>query len=245
MGLTLTLAENIVEGVFVKRINRCTVEVKVKNLNFKAYLPNSGRLSELLIPGRKVFLTRRKEKSNLKTSLTLIGVQLKDGVKVSVDSRVPNRLLAQALGQCDLKEFEGFKISSVEPTFRKVRFDFLLKNDSGLNFFVEVKSCTLSKNGAAMFPDAPTIRGKKHVEALIEALNEGNRSAIIFLAQRQDVKIFKPNRETDPAFPETLEEAWRRGVKIYAYKASYDGKTITLLGRIPCKIEKKLLKGDF
>jgi sugar fermentation stimulation protein A len=96
-----------------------------------------------------------------------------------------------------------------------------------------VKSCTLVKNGVALFPDAPTERGRRHVEELIRAHSNGFRACILFLVQRGDSRVFSPNDETDKRFGEVLRAAEKKGVEVLTYSSSFDGKRIRLSRRVP------------
>ncbi len=234
MGLQVKVADSPVEGIFLRRLNRFNTLVEVEGFRVNAYLPNSGRLQELLQPGARVIL-KEEGKPGRKTFYTLIGAVTRGGVKVSVDSRVPNKLMAEALKQGKLSEFKDYRLIKAEPVYGKTRFDFLLGNGKG-RMFMEVKSCTLAVRGAAMFPDAPTLRGQRHLKILTKAVGENFEAAIVFLAQRSDVRFFRPNEGEDAGFAEALREAALRGVKVYAYKAEFDGKTLRILSAIPVKL---------
>ena len=97
---------------------------------------------------------------------------------------------------------------------------------------MEVKSCTLVKDGVAMFPDAKTERGRRHVRDLIKAKKEGYRACVLFVVQRTDASIFTPNHESDPEFGKALLEATSEGVEAYAYSSEFIGNTITLKERM-------------
>jgi sugar fermentation stimulation protein A len=111
------------------------------------------------------------------------------------------------------------------------RIDFLLKNDA--KCLLEVKGCTLIKDGMALFPDAPTGRGRKHIEELIEAKKDGYRAAILFLIMRKDAMAFAPNEGMDPRFTESLKNAFDTGMGILLYAIEFDGRNFSLRGEIP------------
>ncbi|HTX61269.1 MAG TPA: DNA/RNA nuclease SfsA, partial [Methanobacterium sp.] len=114
-------------------------------------------------------------------------------------------------------ELEGYSIEKREYTYGNSRLDFLLSNSNNKKLLLEVKGCTLVENGLAKFPDAPTIRGKRHVEELVKARKEGLESAVLFLILRDDVLKFSPNWEMDPEFSKAIKIAQKKGVKIIAY----------------------------
>ncbi len=180
-----------------------------------SFLPNPGRMHELLTPGTEVVL-REVLKENRKTDYDLIGV-LYNGQMVSVDSRVPNKLVLEALKNRDIKELSEYNTIKPEYGYGHTRFDFFLANEQG-RCLLEVKSCTLVKDGVAMFPDAKTERGRRHVTDLVKAKKEGYRACVLFIVQRTDANVFAPNDETDPEFGKVLRDAALEGVEVYAYK---------------------------
>jgi len=217
----------LLRGRFIERLNRFAASVEIEGEVKKAYLPNPGRLKELLIPGAELIL--RKATGKRKTCCDLIGVKFKD-IWVSIDSRVPNPLFREALEKGKLEEFMGYRKIIPEFSINKSRIDFLLENT--VPCLVEVKSCTLVEEGIARFPDAPTERGTRHLLELISSLEKGYRCAIVFVIQRSDAKAFSPNEETDMEFSETLRLAFEKGVEVYAYNCSFDGGEIEIKGRV-------------
>ncbi len=202
-------------GVFQERPNRFSALVKVKDKILLTFLPNPGRMHELLIPGTEVIL-REVLKDTRKTNYDLIGVS-HNGQWVSVDSRVPNKLVLEALRKQDIKELSEYSVIKPEYGYGHTRFDFFLTNERE-SCLLEVKSATLVKDGVAMFPDAVTERGKRHVNDLVKAKKEGYRACVLFLVQRTDAYSFAPDDETDPKFGKALRNAAAEGVEIYAYK---------------------------
>jgi sugar fermentation stimulation protein A len=202
-------------GVFQERLNRFSALVRVKDKTLLTFLPNPGRMHELLVSGTEVIL-REVLKENRKTSYDLIGVSY-NGQWVSVDSRVPNKLFLEALRNRDIIELADYSIIKPECGYGHSRFDFFLANECD-RCLLEVKSATLVKDGVAMFPDAVTERGKRHVKDLVKAKKEGYKACVLFLVQRTDAYSFAPDDETDPEFGKALRTAASAGVEIYAYK---------------------------
>jgi sugar fermentation stimulation protein A len=205
-------------GHFITRPNRFTLTARVNNTVTQCFLPNPGRLTELLIPGVQILLTHQPQNTR-KTAYDVLGIYFQDQW-VTVDSRLPNKLVLEALMKKKLKPFSRYREIHPETTYRKSRFDFLLITEDD-RCFIEVKSCTLAQKGIGLFPDAPTQRGTRHVRELIEAKEEGYRASIIFVIQRPDVAIIAPNDDTDPDFGKGLREASGRGVEIYAYTSMF------------------------
>lgn len=226
----------ILEGAFVRRLTKFSALVNVDGKAMLCFLPNPGRLCELLFSGVKVVLRESATESGRKTICDILGVH-SDGEIVSVDSRVPNKLVFEALKKGDLPEFCGY--GAVKPEYRhgQVRFDFLLYGGGTVKpCLLEVKSCTLVRGGVAMFPDAPTERGAKHVLKLAEVLDEGFRTAVLFIIQRSDANVFVPNDEADPKFGKALREAAKHGVEVYAYSAVFTGNRIALNGKVRVRL---------
>jgi len=153
-------------GIFQERPNRFLALVKIENRILPSFLPNPGRMHELLTPGTEVVL-REVLKENRKTDYDLIGV-FHNGQMVSVDSRVPNKLILEALRNREIEELSDYNTIKPEYGYGHTRFDFFLANEHE-RCLLEVKSCTLVKDGVAMFPDAKTERGRRHVRDLAKA----------------------------------------------------------------------------
>jgi sugar fermentation stimulation protein A len=222
-----------VKGVFEERLTRFSASVKLRDKIVQCFLPNPGRLIELLTPGAEVIL-RETKKGKRKTSHDLIGVYHK-GEQISVDTRAPNKLVLEALKNRDLPEFSGYTMIKPEHPYGHTRFDFFL-SDEQKPCFLEVKSCTLVKEGVAMFPDAKTERGVRHLTDLLRAKNEGYRACMLFMIQRTDARVFSPDDEIDPEFGETLRGAAEQGVEVYAYCSDFLGDKIVLKGRIKVEL---------
>ncbi|MHA2073910.1 MAG: DNA/RNA nuclease SfsA [Candidatus Hodarchaeales archaeon] len=183
------------------------------------HVPDPGRLIELLTPDADVIL-RKSSNPKRKTKYSLIGVKTSD-IWVNIDSILTNRLFREDFKT--LKFFQDYEILKPEFRFRNSRFDFLMWNKiTSQKTLVEVKSATLVKNGLALFPDAPTLRGTKHVKDLISAIDEGYQSAIVFISKRSDANCFSANKEIDPKFTIALGKALRKGVQIIAVNCKYD-----------------------
>jgi sugar fermentation stimulation protein A len=229
MTVFIKVEGEILEGFFVERLTRFSALVKLENGIFEVFLPNPGRLRELLNFGAKVVLKRAMHEGR-RTAYDLIGVY-HDGRRVSVDSRVPNRLVFEALKNRALKEFAEYCTIKPEPFYWHTRFDFLLGNHKEL-CLLEVKSCTLVRDGIAMFPDAKTERGTRHVMELLKAKEEGYRACMLFIIQRTDAHSFSPADDVDKEFGEALRQAFKEGVEVYAYSSEFMGDKIILRGRV-------------
>ncbi len=153
---------------------------------------------------------------------------------VPIDSRLPNSLFHMALTRGELEPFASYPTVQREHRYGKSRFDFLLSSPQE-KCLVEVKSCTLVRDGVALFPDAPTLRGRRHVEELVKAKQEGYRACIAFIVQRNDAIRFRSFAENDALFAAALLEASLRGVEVFAWKVKKvdESLLVSLDGQIP------------
>ena len=200
-------------GTFEERLNRFLVSVRVEGKTERAHLPNSGRLKELLVRGRRVLLVPSRSRGR-KTPFDLWGVEGDRGW-VCVDSRMANNLFVRALRSGLIPEFRGDEEVEREVTLSGRRIDFLLRQ-GGKGYWVEVKSVTLVKGDLALFPDAPTQRGTEHLRLLTSLRERGEGAGVFFIIQRGDARAFSPNDETDPQFASSLKDAAARGVLVGA-----------------------------
>ncbi|KYH38785.1 MAG: sugar fermentation stimulation protein [Candidatus Bathyarchaeota archaeon B23] len=219
-------------ALFKARVNRFLGLAEVDGSQEEVYIPNPGRLQELLRPGVTVYLSENPSPRR-KTSFDLVLVEA-GGLLVSIDSRIPNRLFVEAMEGGQLREFEGLQIEGREVPLDGSRIDFLL-SDGHRRMLVEVKSCTLVEEGVALFPDAPTERGRRHLRSLAERPG-GLEAAAVFIIQRGDAEVFRPNVELDPAFAEALREARGMGVDVYAHRCHVTLEGIWVMGEVDVEI---------
>ncbi len=225
----------LVPGVFKRRDNRFRVQVQVTGHVGAAHLPNSGRLGELLVPGRRVWLAPAdpNRKPHRRTAYDLALVEYQDRL-VSVDARLPGRLVAEALRRDQLAGFDGYSAVHREVRFGESRLDFRLDAGAqGSSCWIEVKSVTLVEEGIARFPDAPTLRGQRHLRELIHAVHQGDRAAAVFVVQRDDAQGFEPHDQADQAFGQVLRQAAHAGVGVYAWRCRVTSEGIALSDTIP------------
>ena len=239
----MKIAAQLIPAIFVRRDNRFRVTVRVEGHLVWAHLPNSGRLRELLVPGRRVLLAAARAPGR-RTAYDVLMVDL-DGTLVSIDARLPSRLLYEALRQAQdkalqagrLEEFAGYAEVRREVIYGQSRLDLVLEGGpDGERCFIETKSVTLVEDGVALFPDAPTQRGRRHLDELARAGAEGYRAAVVFVVQRDDAIRFSPHDGADPAFGQALREAAQAGVEVYAYKCRVSEGEVTLDAPLPVTI---------
>ena len=227
--------KNIVKGEFISRPNRFIAKVKINGVEHTVHVKNTGRCKEILVPGAVVYL-ERTENPERKTAYDLIGVEkkTKNGtILINTDSQIPNLCAAEFLPVSGL--FSEDTVIRREVTYGNSRFDIMAESPSK-KAFVEVKGVTLEKDGVALFPDAPTERGVKHIKELIRASSEGFDTYIMFIIQMENIKSFSPNEETHPEFAAVLREADKAGVKILAYSCKVTENDITVSEPVKIKL---------
>lgn len=215
---------------FRKRENRFVVQVEFQHEVQPAHLANPGRLEELLVPGQKLWI-HPVQNPNRKTQFDVVLVELEDTL-VSVNSQLPNLIIGQALADGALSGFRERQRVRREVKRGHSRIDFVVE-EAGNSRWLEIKSVTLVVNGTARFPDAPTLRGTRHLRELQEIVQNGGLATVIFVIQREDAQAFAPNDEMDPAFGTALRSAADAGVEVRAIRCTVTQQAITLNGAVP------------
>ena len=196
---------------FLERPNRFIAFVETGAGKEVCHVKNTGRCKELLSPRAQVYVQRNHDPKR-KTPLDLITV-LKGERLINMDSQVPNQVAKEWVLSSGFVSQDA--MIKPEKKFRDSRFDLYME-DGNRKIFMEVKGCTLEEEGVCRFPDAPTVRGSKHVKELIEAKKAGYEAYILFVIQMENVKYIRPNERTDPDFCKALWEAYQAGVGVLA-----------------------------
>lgn len=204
------------KAAFISRPNRFATWAKLGREQVYCHMPNPGRMHELLHPGVELWIADKRG-DNRVTTHDVVLVRQPDSL-VCLDSRLPPALAIEAWREGLMPEFGDCTQVRQEVTYGSSRLDLRLECAGG-TWLVETKSCTLVMDDrVARFPDAPTLRGARHMRELVAALGEGYRAAAVLVIQRSDPVVFAPNRETDPEFAQALSDAARAGVEILAVK---------------------------
>ena len=214
--------ETMVQGIFRSRPNRFIAHIEIDGKEEICHVKNTGRCKELLQPGATVYCADCLCPTR-KTRYDLIAVE-KNGRLINMDSQAPNAAAGEWLRNGGLGEIENIK---PETTFGDSRFDFSFIKDGRL-CFLEVKGVTLENDGVCAFPDAPTVRGAKHLRELTRLCKEGYGAYVLFVIQMEEVKYLHPNDSTDPQFGKALREASQAGVTVLAYDCTVTPGTINL-----------------
>lgn len=220
--------DSVCEATFIERPNRFIAHVLLDGEPMICHVKNTGRCRELLVPGSKVILSRGASPLR-KTAYDLISVY-KGKRLINMDSQAPNAIAAEYLPRLfpDLAELRR------EVTCGDSRFDFYgIKR--ARPFYLEVKGVTLERDGAVYFPDAPTVRGTKHLRELAMLQSSGIDTYVLFIVQMENVLSLQANRATDPAFADALLLARDAGVGIYAVDCAVTHDSI--VPREPVPIE--------
>lgn len=212
--------QNIVKAEFVSRPNRFIAKVKINGKEEICHVKNTGRLRELLIPGVCVYVQKCTSPGR-KTPYDLIAVSHM-GETVNIDSQAPNKVF----GEWVSSYFEDVTYVKPEAKYKKSRFDFYVETKTR-KIFIEIKGVTLIENGTALFPDAPTERGVKHLNELCECIDDGYEAYVFFVIKKENITRFCPNRKTHPEFADALADAKKKGVNIIA---------------VNCRVEPDLLE---
>jgi len=233
----MKLKDSLISAIFVDRPNRFITIINIKGKEYKSHLPDPGRLKELLVVGCKLWVRYVKNNSNRKTNYTTVFVEHK-GQLISLISTLPNEFVKESLMTNTLPIYRKYKLIKSEVAIHNHRIDFLIENESGDPFYLEVKSVTYVQNGVAKFPDAVTRRGFLHLKLLQELVFKGYHAGVLFVCQRPDALSFQPMWERDPYFSSALLEAYDKGVKMNCITLNISKSQITFNTEISLNLEK-------
>lgn len=223
---------NIYHGKFISRPNRFIAYIEISGKTEVCHVKNTGRCKELLIEGADVFVQKSANPLR-KTAYDLISVY-KNGMLINMDSQAPNKVFHE------WAKDSGFfgEISTIKPEYKykNSRFDFYIESGER-KILVEVKGVTLENEGVVSFPDAPTERGVKHLNELIDAKKNGFETYVFFIIQMERCKYFAPNRKNHPEFADILLKAKKEGVGIRALKCKVSKTEITAYDFVKTEIK--------
>ena len=222
---------DISPAIFLSRPNRFIAHVLLDGRETVCHVKNTGRCRELLVPGAEVYVQHCPQPGR-KTEWDLIAVR-KGGSLINMDAAAPNAVFGDYLRAGGL----GFVPEWVKPEQQKgdSRFDFGFGHD-GKTCWAEVKGVTLEEDGVVRFPDAPTLRGVKHLRGLIQCVREGCPSWAVFIVQMAEARLFEPNRMTHPEFADALRDAAAAGVSILALRCAVTPDSIAALEPVEVRL---------
>jgi len=214
---------NTLFAAFLSRPNRFIAHVKIDGKTEITHVKNTGRCKELLIPGATVILQKFDE-TKRKTAYDFIAVY-KGTRLINMDSQAPNKVFLEYLKSGQY--IDGITLIKPEAKYSSSRFDFYVEAGKR-KIFIEVKGVTLEDGGVAMFPDAPTERGVRHLNELTKSIGSGYEAHVVFMIQMSGVNYFMPNNKTHPAFGEALVAAKKAGVKVAAFDCIVTENSLTI-----------------
>lgn len=225
--------ENIKKARFLARPNRFIAHAELDGQEVICHVKNTGRCRELLIPGETtVYIQDHGADTKRKTRYSLIGVE-KGNLMINMDSQAPNKVVNEWIQAGEF--LPGITFIKPEKKYGNSRFDFYLEQGEK-KIFLEVKGVTLEEDGVAMFPDAPTERGVKHIEELIACKEDGYDAYIVFVVQMAGMKVFKPNEKTQPEFGEALRKARSSGVEIVVKNCMVTQDELKIVSSLPFEL---------
>jgi len=211
--LTAPLFPGLRKAIFRERPNRFVIRCDLAGERIEAYLPNPGRLWELLLPGRTVYVVPRPAGSAGRLSHTAVAAE-REGTPLLLHTHASNTVAGALIRAGRIPGLSGARLIRPEIRVGRSRFDFLLERE-GKPFYLEVKSCTLVGRRIAMFPDAVTLRGKRHLEEQAAMNRQGIACGVLFLVHWGEASYFLPDYHTDLAFAQTFS-ACREDLQILA-----------------------------
>ncbi len=222
----------LIAGTLVRRYKRFLADVILEDgSSVTAHCPNSGSMKGCASPGSRVLLSRSANPGRA-YPLTWELVE-SDGCWAGINTSLPNRLVREAIENGTAGELQGYdSIRPEVPYGQRSRIDLLLEGPVG-RCYVEVKNVTLVEGDRALFPDAVTVRGQKHLNELMGVVREGDRGVIFFTVQRGDAESVSPADAIDPEYGRLLRLALDSGVEALAYRAVVSPEEIRLTQRLP------------
>jgi len=218
-------------ATLLERPNRFLSFVSLNEQSVAAFVPNPGRMHELMVKGKAVMI-EPMQRAKGKTQYDLVAIH-HDGNWVSIDSRLPNRTLVEWFFQGLIPELLEYSEVQNEVSVGRSRLDLKFTGEDLPDLYLEAKSCTLVEDGVARFPDAPTTRGRRHLQELEKLLRLGYRAIVAFVIARPDAIKFEANKGTDPEFSDTLSKVIGHGVEAIAYASEWSEGFLLQRHRIP------------
>ncbi len=226
--------EKLVHGTLIKRYKRFLADVRLDDgSEVVAHCTNSGTMKSCLENGAEVYLTPVNDPKR-KTKFTWEMIKINNNW-VGINTGNPNKIAFESISAGMIMDLAGYKTVKREVKFGDSRFDIFAENENE-KCFVEVKNVTLKEGNYALFPDAVTTRGQKHLKTLMEVKKTGMRAVMLYIIQRIDVGIFAPAKEIDPHYALALKQAVVAGVEVIAMQVKVTPSKIELLGKLPVEL---------
>lgn len=226
--------EKLVHGTLIRRYKRFLADIRLDDgTEVLAHCTNSGSMTSCLEEGAEVFLTPVSDSKRL-TKFTWEMIKINNGW-VGINTGIPNKLAFEGILSGKINELAGYTTVKREVKFGDSRFDVFAENETE-KCFVEVKNVTMKVGNYALFPDAVTKRGQKHLFTLMKVKAAGLRAVMLYIIQRGDVEIFAPAIKIDPDYANTLKLAVKAGVEVIAIQVIVSPSAITFSKKLPVEI---------
>jgi len=218
---------NLVKGKLIRRYKRFLADVELADGTVVvAHCTNSGSMKTCIEEGAPIYLSPAKD-PNRKTKFTWEMIFI-NGAWIGINTMIPNKLAFDAIKNDEIEKLRGYTTVKREVKFGDSRFDIYAENETE-KCFVEVKNVTMKVANSALFPDAVTTRGRKHLETLIEVKKQGMRAVMLYIIQRMDVDTFGPAEDIDPEYAKSLRKAITNGVEVIAVQAKVSPEGIEIV----------------
>lgn len=223
----------LTKGKLIKRYKRFLADIVLEtNETITVHCPNSGSMKGCAIANSDVWISK-SDNPKRKYPCTWELIQTPESL-VGINTQVPNKLVKLSIENGLVPELTGYEmVRSEVKTSAHTRLDLVLEKGAGPDCYIEIKNCTLVENSIAMFPDAVTTRGQKHLDELEQLVSKGYRGVIFFLIQRMDAFEFQPAEEIDPVYAQKLRKVVKSGVEVMAWDVSIKTDCITLRRPVP------------
>ena len=230
--MRMIFKNKLVPAKLIKRYKRFLADVVLTDgSTMTVYCPNTGSMRSCSTPGSRVLISNSKN-TKRKYLYTLEMIDVGTGW-IGINTSLTNSIVADAIGQGIIEELQDVDAIHREvKTSAHTRLDLMVEKNNR-KVFIEIKNCSLVEGRIAMFPDAVTARGTKHLLELAELVRQGNEGMIFYLVQRMDADLFKPAAHIDALYAETLQKVHRQGVKIAVYQAKADESGIEVTRKLP------------
>lgn len=230
----MEFSEKLVHGTLIRRYKRFLADVRLDDGSVVvAHCTNSGTMKSCLETGAEVYLTPVNDPKR-KTKFTWEMIKINNDW-VGINTGNPNKIAFQEIDNDAIPGLSGYSHVMREVKFNDSRFDVYAENDYQ-QCFIEVKNVTLKEGDYALFPDAVTTRGQKHLKTLMEAKRAGFRAVMLYIVQRMDVSVFAPAREIDPEYAKILKQAVESGVEVIVMQAKVSPESLKLVNQLPVEI---------
>ena len=229
----------LVEGTLLRRYHRFLSDVRLPSGELaRAHCVNTGAMEGLVRPGARVWICPAAAPGR-KLPFTWVSMELPDGIRVGVDTSLPNRLVGAMLEARRLRGLERHRGFAAEVGYGEEgsRVDFAVKTGRGERL-LEVKNCHLVyPDGGAYFPDSVSERGAKHLRELAAVARGGGKASVLFVVQREDARFVRPSDAHDPVFSREARAAAAAGVRFEALRLRPTEAGVEVCGALPVDLE--------